>query len=154
MNLNTKSFQVTIILIPVLLIAVYIINGRISQDKWSNEKLVKNYTVATIYEYRNPLKSTAFFKYNYKYDGEMYRNQLGLGKRIGSKNEKHTNNNEIISDFIKLSPEELETFVGKRFYVKFIADYPKNSELLLDKPVADSVINIPKEGWQENRFNH
>lgn len=148
MDLKNKNIQVAIIIIPVLLIVIYmIINVELSKSKWNNENLKKKYTIATICEFKAPVKSTSFFKFRFIYNEKSYINRFGLAYRINFKNEKHTNHNKIIPEIIKLSIPELEDYVGKRFYVKFIVNYPQYSELLLDKPVPDSIKEIPMEGW-------
>ena len=37
--------------------------------------------------------------------------------------------------------------IGKRYYVKFEKDNPKNSEMLTDYPVPDSIKEAPVNGW-------
>lgn len=39
--------------------------------------------------------------------------------------------------------------VGKRFFVKYYPKNPKNSEILLEKPVPDSIKEAPPNGWDK-----
>lgn len=43
--------------------------------------------------------------------------------------------------------EKKEEIVGKRFYVKFSQDNPKNCQILLSKPVPFDIENSPTNGW-------
>lgn len=45
--------------------------------------------------------------------------------------------------------DEKENYLNKRFYVKFESDNPNNCEILLDKPVHDSIKEAPPEGWDK-----
>lgn len=37
--------------------------------------------------------------------------------------------------------------MNKRFYVSFYPDNPQNSEILINKPVPDTMNTVPLEGW-------
>jgi hypothetical protein len=39
--------------------------------------------------------------------------------------------------------------IGKRFYIKYYPSNPKNSEILLDLPVCDSIKEAPLNGWDK-----
>jgi hypothetical protein len=39
--------------------------------------------------------------------------------------------------------------IGKRFYIKFESGNPDNCEILLDKPVPDSIKTASPEGWEK-----
>lgn len=43
-----------------------------------------------------------------------------------------------------------EKFIlGNRYYVKFETNNPKNSQILLNKPVPDSIKEAPSQGWDK-----
>ncbi|HNW69557.1 MAG TPA: hypothetical protein PKI01_04080 [Bacteroidales bacterium] len=42
-----------------------------------------------------------------------------------------------------------KSVVGNRFYVKFYPPNPKNSEILLDRLVPDSIKEAPPQGWDK-----
>lgn len=50
------------------------------------------------------------------------------------------------SDFPCEKPKQT---LHKRFYLMFNPDNPKNSKLLLDFPVPDSIREAPPEGWNK-----
>lgn len=109
---------------------MFVVNEK-RKNKWTDSKLDKRYTQGVITEYKHRGRGgPSSFEYNFKF---------------GNKN--YTNEYLILSKIQQLPIEELKTYVGKSFYVKFIVDYPKYSELLLDKPVSDSMPKAPIDGW-------
>jgi len=46
-----------------------------------------------------------------------------------------------------------EAIIGKRFYVSFYPPNPRNSEILIDKPVQDSLKEAPSNGWEKLNFH-
>src|SRR5690625_1450322 len=148
MSLIKKNIQVIIVLTLVLLIIIYMFaNVSLSKSRWKNESLEKRYTIATIYDYENPVKNAGAFKYKFNFNQKLFSSSFLLANRISFKNKEHTNHYKIEPKLMRLSTKELQIYVGKRYYVKFIVNYPKNSELLLDKPVSDSILKAPDEGW-------
>lgn len=59
-------------------------------------------------------------------------------------NVDHSEN--IVSEIVQ---EGNKSVIGKRFYVMFYPSNPKNSKVLLNKPVPDSIKEAPPEGWDK-----
>lgn len=132
---NTKykiDWRVLIIITCFIgLIAYMFITDKNRKNKWADPTLDKRYTQGVIIEYKHRGRGgPSSFVYNFK---------------LGNRN--YTNEYLILSKMQQLPKEELKTYIGARYCVKFIVDCPKYSELLLDKPVSDSILTAPEEGW-------
>ena len=44
------------------------------------------------------------------------------------------------------------SYVGRRYIIKFYPSNPDICDILLNKPVHDSIKNIPDSGWSEKEF--
>lgn len=43
--------------------------------------------------------------------------------------------------------DKVRNFMNKRFFVEFSPKNPKNNRILLDKPIIDTLLIQPLEGW-------
>ena len=59
------------------------------------------------------------------------------------------NVNNITFDAIWGVESVNKALIGSRFFVKFESGNPDNCEILLDKPVPDSIKEAPPEGWDK-----
>ena len=117
---NNKIFQIAgICLVIALPIAIAVIS-------WHKTDELKNKHGFTI---------GIPFKHNIMPDG----NELEYYYFV--KGEKYI---QTQSDFPCEKPKHA---LHKSFYVMFNPDNPKNSKLLLDYPVSDSITEAPPEGW-------
>jgi|SRR5699024_10313940 len=123
---------IIVFILPVLIVIIYGIFKVVSRNKkWDDNNLEKRYSTANIVDYKNHGKTgPPTFEYKFQFNNENY-NSVYL----------------IVSKERSMPSKELKKYIGKRFYVKFIVDYPQYSELLLDKPVPDSIVEAPDEGW-------
>lgn len=119
---NKKIFKILgICLIVAMPITVAIIS--LHQDK-----LLQNnhrYTYGIPYKY-NIIPDGNELEYYYFVKGEKYKQSQ--------------------SDYPCDKPKQS---LQKRFYIMFNPDNPKNSKLLLDFPVPDSITEAPPEGWDK-----
>ena len=120
---NKKLWQVIglfmIFAIPIL-IAIYSLH---------QDRLLKNnhkFTIGVPYQYKIYADAPPEFEYFYFYNEIKYI--------------------QYESDFEIKKPK---LALHKRFYVMFNPDNPKNSKLLLDFPVPDSIREAPPEGWDK-----
>lgn len=95
----------------------------------NNTKL--KYSACIITEFRRGSKVPPSFNYFFYYNGIKYNNSYSITNDLGNKN------NSI-----------LESYVGKKFILKFAEKDIEVNNLILDCPIHDSIVP-PKEGWAE-----
>jgi hypothetical protein len=119
--LNTKKLNIIGFVIFGLIVLALI--GKNVFEKKSLEK-ESRYTIGEITNFEP--KSRAGYRIDFKYEvqGKEYKAFGGI----------YENNKEI---------------VGKKFFIKYSPNNPKNCQILLDKPVPDNIKNAPTEGWTE-----
>lgn len=44
--------------------------------------------------------------------------------------------------------DRVRKFLNKQFYVEFSPKNPKNNQILLDRPITDTLLVQPPEGWE------
>ncbi|MBN2757119.1 MAG: hypothetical protein JXR51_08085 [Bacteroidales bacterium] len=117
---NLNRIAKTIFIIGILSIIIYII----IKSQYESKKRADNpqYTIGLIINVRARAKLSVALEYSFKVNYEGYKSIRGIEKY----------NTKLI---------------GKRFYVKFESGNPDNCEILLDKPVPDSIKEAPPEGW-------
>jgi hypothetical protein len=103
-----------------LFIGVVVLKYYIDKEKLGTDH---RFTIGVVYSYRS--LSTHGYTLYYKFESQ--------GKTYES-------DNIVYSKPI--------SFLNKRFYVKFSPKDPKNCELLIDKPVQDTLLIRPQEGWE------
>lgn len=81
-------------------------------------------TIGTVYDFVIGSRSGYILDYNFSVNGKDYK----------------------CDDVVYSNPESL---VNKRFFVVFSPSNPKNSKILLDKPVSNELKQAPLEGWTE-----
>ncbi|MGO3708088.1 MAG: hypothetical protein ACTJGD_08280 [Mesonia hippocampi] len=131
MNNDKKLAIVLFTGIGILLIYIAI-STYITNQKWDDPKLNKSYTIGLIEDFERGAKSPPVYKYYFHVDGLKY-----------------SNDHLIVSQLRLLGEEKLKKIVGKRFYVKFIAEDPSYSKLLMGYPVPDSIKEAPVRGWKK-----
>ncbi|MEK7224582.1 MAG: hypothetical protein AAB221_02750 [Bacteroidota bacterium] len=127
---GTKRIQpIKVIMCLILflgLIAFAVFKEKDLAQKSRERKESLRYTIGiTGKVHKNFKSSKPTVDYYYKY----YRDQYSGTHHVGASNE-----NNLISN-------------GGRYYVEFSFKNPKNSELLLDYPVQDSILTAPPNGW-------
>ena len=80
--------------------------------------------------------------------GVLYKTNMGGTGVSPTAYYKYSVNNKSIDMTASFSSNE-KFIIGDRYFIRFEKGNPKNSEILLDKPVPDSITNLPKEGWIE-----
>lgn len=93
------------------------------------------------------LRNTLVLNKNHKYTiGTVYNFEAEKG---GYKvNYYYWVNTEKIHATSIVNEKHFE-IIGKHFYVLFYPPNPKNSQILLDKPVQDTIIKAPANGWEK-----
>jgi len=126
-NLNKWIVPTSIIVFIITLIIWKEIDRKKS---WSRGD--EKYTIGIITDYITGSKTPNSFEYIFPYNGEKIKSR-----------------EPILSSINLLSIEDKQNFIGRRYYVRFLKEKPKYSELFLDKPVPDSIVKAPDEGWSQ-----
>lgn len=95
------------------------------------------YTVCKTYDYKTPGRGTPYLKYFFYFKG----------KKI-----KFWDNYKL--DFSKTTKEDLKSYVGKKYFVKFSIEMPEYSEIYLDKPVPDDFVYKEGQTWKKIPVNY
>ena len=96
-------------------------------------EIERRYTIATVTEYLPDFKTPPRFRYEFTVN-----------------HKKYATTHSIISKIRLRLPKDMGKYMGKKFYLLFVVDDDiKYGDLLLYKPVKDSVLVPPPEAWKE-----
>jgi len=118
--MNNKTLKTVGIFLLFLLIAIVIVKYYIDKNSLKKEYRV---TIGNIYDYEPLTRSGYDLYFNYSVYGKQYE-----------------------SDYIVYNNPK--NYVNRRFFVVFSPSNPKNSKILLDRPVSDELKQAPLEGWE------
>src|SRR5699024_7830347 len=120
-----KIDKLSMVLIVIFLIAIgyMFYSVKLKEDRWSDSTLEKRYTIGKVIRFNYYGKGGAStFRYNFNYYIKDFEGEFIIANIIGFDNKEHVNHGKITSNLLRLSNKELNAYVGKRFYVKFIVD--------------------------------
>ncbi|MBG9377054.1 hypothetical protein I5907_12490 [Panacibacter sp. DH6] len=118
---NKKVFDVLAGLAIMLIIWIIIRSVYINPKKLEEGDV--SYTVAIITSFTNPTDGGKDANFIYTVNGKKYKGFFNASK--------------------------IDTRIGDRYFLKFLKSDPDISQFLFDMSVPDSIINIPKEGWEQ-----
>ncbi|NQX81342.1 MAG: hypothetical protein HRT66_05030 [Flavobacteriaceae bacterium] len=132
-NKLTMEAKVAGIISAIVLIGfavyVYIHNSK-NNEMWSS-KNEKRISIATISDLVLRGKTVDDFKHTYTINNNVYKGYHALlGRELQS-----------------LSYERRLRFIGKRYFVVYVVKDPSYGKILMNKPVLDSMLVAPANGW-------
>lgn len=118
--MNNKTLKTVGISLLFLLIVLVMVKYYIDKNSLKKEYRV---TIGNVYDYETLTRSGYDLYFNYSVNGEEY-----------------------VSDYIVYNNPK--NFVNRRFFVAFSPSNPKNSKILLEKPVPIELKQSPLAGWE------
>lgn len=120
----------------ILFLNSIIFYGILKERNYSNyfrdDRIEKRYTIGEINHFQGGAKTSPFFEYSYNVGSKSYSEKFYINGELRKK-----------------KSSELKNYLKKRFYVHYVLEDPSYSKLLIEKPINDSVIEIPKSGWKD-----
>ena len=119
--MNNKTLKTVGISLLFLFIAFVIAKYYFDKNSLKKEYRV---TIGNVYDYETLTRSGYDLYFNYSVNSKQYE-----------------------SDYIIYNNPK--NFINRRFFVAFSPSNPKNSKILLEKPVPTRLKQAPLEGWEK-----